>query len=80
MIDDDPCKSISSTIRDIRVSKFLIRQVVQEDIRYSVRKGQFLSKVMKYKMKDRTAKFLNKVKHPLQWFGFYRGEKLRRDR
>ena len=55
----------------MEVSEFLIRQVVNEDIQYfsfKTRKGQFLSPVMKEKRKDRTAKLLNKLDHPLQRF------------
>ncbi|CAI9715722.1 Hypothetical predicted protein [Octopus vulgaris] len=50
MIDTDPSKSIRSITRDMRVSVFLNRQVVHEDIRYSsykMKKGQFLSQAIK---------------------------------
>ena len=33
MTDNDPSKSIRSIVKDLRVSEFLIRWVVQEDIR-----------------------------------------------
>ena len=44
MIDNDPRKSIRSIVRDMRVSKFLIRQVVHDGIRhfsYKTRKNLF---------------------------------------
>ena len=34
MIDNDPIKSVRSVALDMRVSAFLTRQVVHEDIRY----------------------------------------------
>ena len=44
---------LGNVAKDIRVSEFLIRQVVHEDIHYfwyKMRKGQFLSQAMKDKM------------------------------
>ena len=50
MMHNNPSKSIRSIAMDIEVSKFLIRQVVHEDIHYfsyKMRKSQFLSPAMK---------------------------------
>ena len=66
MIDNDPSKPIRSIARNMEISEFLIRQVVHEDVwyfSYKMRKGQFLSQVMKDKRKDCAVKFLNKLKH-----------------
>ena len=54
---------------DMRVSEFLIRQVVHKDIRYysyKMKTGQFLSQPKKDKGKERVTKLLNKFKHPFQ--------------
>ena len=69
MIDNDLTGSIESIARDMGVPKFLIKVVVHEDIwyfLYKMRKGQFLSQVMKEKRKDCMAKLLNQFKHHLQ--------------
>ena len=75
MIDNDHSKSIRSLARNMGVSELLIRQVEHEDIQYfsyEMRKSKFLSPAMKYMIKDRAAKLLNKLKHPLKpnmlWF------------
>ena len=48
MTDNDPSKTIRYIARDMRVSEFLIRLVVHEDIHYfsyKMRKGQFYDRV-----------------------------------
>ena len=77
---DDPDKLVMSVARNMGVSAFLIRLVVHEEIRYlscKIRKGQFLSWVMKDKRKDCTEKLFNKPKHPLKlnMLCFFSGEK-----
>ena len=45
-IVNDPSKSIKSIARNIRISEFLIKQVVHEDIQYfsyKMKKSKFLS-------------------------------------
>ena len=65
-IDNNPSESIRSVAKvDMKVSEFLIRPVVHEDIQYfsyKMRKGQFLLQAMKDKKEDRIAKLLNKLK------------------
>ena len=63
MIYNDHSKSIKSIAKNQEMSKFLIGQIVHEDIWYfshKMRKVQFLSRAIKDKRKDHTAKLLNK--------------------
>ena len=67
MIDNNPSKSVKSVVSDMGVSEFLIRQVVHEDIQYSLykmRKGKFLSLVKKTTGKTALQSFQEK-KSPL---------------
>ena len=65
-IDNNSSKSIRSISRVMGLSKFLIKQVVHEDICFfsnKMRKGQFLLQAIKEKRKNCAAKLLNKLKH-----------------
>ena len=71
MIENDPSK----LIKDMGVSKFLIRQLVHEDIQYFSSKMRLPISITDHE--DHAAKLSDKLKHPLQptllWF--FSGEK-----
>ena len=75
IIDHDPRMSVRAIIIDMKVSEFLIKQVVYEGIRYfpyKISKSQFLSQTMEDNREDCVSKLMNKFKSPLKpnilWF------------
>jgi hypothetical protein len=67
LVDQDPGRSMRSLARKLKISEFVIRKKMMQDIRYksyALRRGQFLSHATKKRRLENAKLMLNKLKNP----------------
>ncbi len=67
LVNEDPGRSMRKLAEDLKVSEFLIRKIVKEDIRslsYSLHRGQFMMEATKKTRYEKATALLNRLKHP----------------
>jgi hypothetical protein len=67
LINEDPGRSTRKLAEDLKVSKFLIRKIVKEEISYlsySLHRGQFMMKATKKTRYEKVTALVNCLKHP----------------
>lgn len=67
IIDADPGRSMRSISRELNISEWSVRRIVDEDIRYhsyALRRGQFISVATKQRRLEKAKLLLNRLKNP----------------